>query len=127
MNKQTDPSKEHQEWNRQHVFWLEDLDRWQSERAQARETLKRLVGIFEGQEAVYTRHRESMVALEQELVRHQHHLDTSTERAEDKESHEAARRMQEELSALHARLGAHHQAVLANIQSLQSLAAEFSQ
>lgn len=125
MSFQEKMQHDHREWNREHVYWLEDLDRWREERHEALDTVRALEGVLSYPEAAWEQHREKMVALEQELARHQHHLQSDgADTAQEQENHEASRRRQEEERAQHARLKARQEAVMQHLRELRALLAD---
>ncbi len=117
---------EHRAWNREHVYWLEDLDRWKLERKDALELLRALEGAMSYNETAWEQHREAMVALEQRLARHQHHLESGgSDSAAEQQEHEASRRLQEEEErSSHSRLKARHEAMMQCLRDLKGLLAE---
>lgn len=59
--------------------------------------------------------------LEQELARHQHHLDHGGDDVLEQDRHDASRSRQAEARALHAQMKARHEAVMQHVRALHNL------
>lgn len=113
---------EHREWNREHVHWLEDLTRWRDERREALELARAVERALHREDPDWEAHQAVMVALEQELARHQHHLEVCGEDdAEEIARHVRTRRDQGEQRSRHALLRSRHEAVMQHLKALGAL------
>lgn len=111
---------EHREWNREHVFWLEDLERWKVESEEARQVLKRADLRLRDGEKAWEEHREAMVAMEQKLARHDKHLE-HREGCDEAAEHQSQRALQAEQRVVHQGLAQRHQAIMTAVHSLEQL------
>lgn len=105
---------EHREWNREHVSWLEDLQRWQAENRQARAVLAEIIERLAAAEETYEHRRLEWVKVEQEIHRHEHgHGD----------DHEECRRLQVQLAQSHEELASKHLEMMMTVEKLNELLA----
>lgn len=122
MNELQHRQDEHRDWNREHVHWLEDLTAWRAEREAALEWARGIELALRRPDEDWDPHQAVMVSLEQELARHQHHLEQYGEDdAEEIARHVRTRREQAEQRARHAVLKGRHEAIIKHLKALQEL------
>lgn len=115
-------TEEHREWNREHVYWLEDLTRWREEHSASIESLERIIIHLRDSEKLFEEQRQSMVAHEQELAHHQRGLDQGVEHDSIADQlHEDARRSHDLERETHRALMKRHQLVKKKITELLEL------
>ncbi len=114
---------EHKTWNREHVHWLEDLTRWREERREALELVLDVERVLRFPDEHWNVHQEAMVALEQELARHQHHLDQGEDDVLERARHDASRAKHAHEKAAHTQLKARHESVMQHVRALHNLLA----
>lgn len=113
---------EHRQWNRDHVYWLEDIDRWSIERQETLNTLAQVASRLKQSEAGCTEHREAMVAHEQELAHHQQHLEKGdTHQCGDAAGHVEGRLSHEGQKEHHEVLNAKHKTMVELVNQLNEL------
>lgn len=114
---------EHREWKHEHVEWLEELARWRHDREEALELFREIEYALRFPDPRWEPHHQSMVALEQELTRHQHHLEHGGDNTLEQSLHDATRSRQAHERAWHAQLKARHESVMQHVRALHNLVA----
>lgn len=113
--------QEHREWNRKHVHWLEDLEFWVKELDRAADKLSWITENMGRIGNAYVAHRETMVAQEQEIARHEHHLQRGQLEYHDAADHEIGRRAQAYQQAFHEALRQQHDRFIALVDQLEAV------
>lgn len=107
---------EHRQWNREHVSWLEDLQRWQAENRQARTVLAEIIERLTATEQSYEQRRRDWVTVEQEIHQHEHGHGAAHD-------HEECRRRQAHLAQTHEEMASRHLEMMMTVEKLNELLA----
>ena len=113
--------QQHKFWNKEHVQWLEDIERWETENRQALEKLHDLEERLKKNESFFQELKSAMVAHEQELAHHEHAMDHGDDSEQSKQRHHEKAEVHDRMRHRHADYERRHAWVMSTIGGLESL------